>query len=163
MQQAPARLKKLLRRLRSKSVRTAKLLNEALRPTPKSRRPVLGIVGFFGHGNYGDELFLSVFEQYFGADFDLRIIPDLPLKPYYSRPVEDKVAEVDAILIGGGDLVRPWGLDERYFNLAYLEKPVFMVGLGVPIRAGMEEKPHIAKRYARFFLRELSDVYGWTG
>ena len=55
-------------------------------------------------------------------------------------------------MIGGGDLVRPWALDERYFNLAYLDKPVFMVGLGVPIRAGMEEKPHIAKRYARFFL-----------
>jgi len=147
----PERLKKTLRPIKARLIRAKAATAAAVTPKPAPRRPVLGIVGFFGHGNYGDELFLSVFEEYFGAEFDLVVIPDLPTKPHFSRPVEEKVAEVDAILIGGGDLIRPWSLDERYFNLAYLEKPVFMVGLGVPIRSGSEDKPHITKRYARFF------------
>lgn len=117
-------------------------------------RPVLGVAGFFGHGNYGDELFLKVFEQFFGAEYQLKVLPDLPAKPYFSRPVEDMVAEVDGILLGGGDLIRPWGTDERYFHNAYLRKPVFALGLGVPIRIGSPEeaeKPHIARRYSAFF------------
>lgn len=125
----------------------------ASRPA-RSGKPKLGIVGFFGHGNYGDELFLQVFEQYFGEHFDLVIIPDLPTKPYFSTPVEERVAGVDAILIGGGDLIRPWSLDERYFHKAYLTKPVYMVGLGVPIRASdpsLNDRPHVTRRYQSFF------------
>lgn len=125
----------------------------ASRPA-RQGKPKLGIVGFFGHGNYGDELFLSVFEQYFGKDFELVIIPDLPTKPYFSTPVEERVAGVDAILIGGGDLIRPWSLDERYFHKAYLSKPVYMVGLGVPIRTidpSLNDRPHVSRKYAAFF------------
>lgn len=125
----------------------------ATRPR-RSGKPKLGIVGFFGHGNYGDELFWSVFEQYFGRDFDLVLIPDLPTKPYFSTPVSERVSQVDAIVIGGGDLIRPWAVDARYFNKAYLEKPVFMVGLGVPIRSAdpsLNDRPHISRRYAAFF------------
>ncbi|MGO4145613.1 polysaccharide pyruvyl transferase family protein [Paenarthrobacter sp. YAF11_1] len=122
--------------------------------TATRKRPTLGIAGFFGHGNYGDELFLSVFEEYFGDDYNLKVLPDLPAKPYFSRPIAEMVKEVDGILLGGGDLVRPWGTDERYFHKEYLTKPVFALGLGVPIRVGSPneaEKPHIAKRYAAFF------------
>jgi polysaccharide pyruvyl transferase WcaK-like protein len=147
----PSPLKKLYQRLHRRTRFEARRALEAVRTPPEPRRPVLGIVGFFGHGNYGDELFLSVFEQYFGADFDLMIIPDLTDEPYFSGPIAHRVARADAILIGGGDLIRPWALDERYFNLAYLRKPVYMVGLGVPIRVVMEENPHVPKRYRRFF------------
>lgn len=117
-------------------------------------KPRLGIVGFFGHGNYGDELFWSVFQQYFGEHFDLVLIPDLPEKPYFSTPVDDRVDGVDAIVIGGGDLIRPWSVDERYFHKTYLRKPVYMVGLGVPIRAtssAFADRPEVASRYASFF------------
>lgn len=119
-----------------------------------SQRLRLGIAGFFGHGNYGDELFLSVFKEYFGRDYDLTVLPDLPVKPYFSRPIEEMVADVDGILLGGGDLVRPWGTDERYFTKEYLKKPVFALGLGVPLRTGSMteiEKPHIVRRYQGFF------------
>jgi polysaccharide pyruvyl transferase WcaK-like protein len=123
-----------------------------------SLRPVLGLAGFFGYGNYGDELFLRVFEEHLGADFDLRVLPDQLEAPYFSTQVEGLVAEVDAVLIGGGDLVQPWGMDPRYFNKAYLAKPVVVVGVGVPIRAAtattQQEKPHIVARYSRFFQNE---------
>lgn len=116
------------------------------------RKPVLGLAGFFGAGNYGDELFLEVFEQYFGEHFELRVLADLTTKPYYSRPVRELVDEVDAILIGGGDILQPWGRDPRYFNPVFLRKPVFVVGIGVPLYANNVKpaRPEIIERHREF-------------
>ncbi|MBV0894069.1 polysaccharide pyruvyl transferase family protein [Microbacterium sp. NC79] len=126
-------------------------LSETDAPVAKK---AVGLVGFFGHGNYGDELFIDVFQQFLGRDFDLRIIPDLESKPYFSRPVEEKVDEVEAIVLGGGDLVQQWSTDPRYFDRTYLRKPLFVAGVGVPIYGDSEkhkEKPHIINRLRRFF------------
>jgi polysaccharide pyruvyl transferase WcaK-like protein len=111
------------------------------RSVESKRRPVLGLAGFFGAGNFGDELFLEVFEQYLAEDFELRVLADLPSHPFYSQDVKKIVAEVDAILIGGGDILQPWGQDPRYFNPAFLTKPVFIVGVGVPLYSGPRAKP----------------------
>jgi polysaccharide pyruvyl transferase WcaK-like protein len=129
---------------------------ETLNP-PSGRKPVLGLAGFFGYGNYGDELFVSVYKQFLSERFDLKILTDQLYKPYYARPIEEIVAEVDAILIGGGDIVQPWGMDVRYFSKAFLAKPVFVVGVGVPIRAASTgntnqvEKDWIVEKYRTFF------------
>jgi polysaccharide pyruvyl transferase WcaK-like protein len=118
----------------------------------KARRPVVGIAGFYGHGNFGDELFYDVFEQYLGGDFELRILPDLTAKPYFSSPVDKMVDQVDAIVIGGGDIVQPWGVDPRYFNRAYLKRPVFIAGVGVPLRANaaQQRKDWAVEKYKAF-------------
>jgi polysaccharide pyruvyl transferase WcaK-like protein len=121
------------------------------------KKPIIGLAGFFGYGNYGDELFLSVFKEYLSDSFDLRILTDELYKPYYHRPIEEIVDEVDAIIIGGGDIVQPWGLDVRYFSKAFLRKPVFIIGVGVPIRSGKNMNPHhhekdwIINKYKEFF------------
>jgi len=113
----------------------------------------LGIVGFFGHGNYGDELFLDVYREYFGDDYDLVVLPDLLTKPYFSGNIKKRVAKVDAILLGGGDLLQPWNHDPRYWSWAYLAKPIYILGLGVPIRQQTKfvDKPHIINRHRTFF------------
>ena len=116
----------------------------------RGRKPVIGLAGFFGAGNYGDELFLSVYEQYFGEEFELRVLADNMTKPYYDRPLAEIVDEVDAILIGGGDILQPWQADPRYFNHKMLAKPVFVVGIGVPIYRNTEIKPHIIERHKKF-------------
>jgi len=116
--------------------------------------PKVGIGGFFGYGNYGDELFLEVFREHLGAAFELEVLPDRLDSPYFSEPVEDRIADVQAVLVGGGDLVQPWSIDARYFHRVYLERPVFLAGLGVPIRApgsAQVEKEHIVERYRNFF------------
>jgi len=110
----------------------------ALGRTPP-RRPVLGIAGFFGHGNFGDELFLDVFSEYFGDHYDLVVLPDGLTRPYFTGGIKSRVAKVDAILIGGGDLLQPWAVDKRYWAKTYLTKPVYILGLGVPIRAPWSE------------------------
>jgi polysaccharide pyruvyl transferase WcaK-like protein len=38
----------------------------------------------------------------------------------------------DLMLIGGGDIVVPWTPYSRYFDKAYLRRPVFVAGVGVP-------------------------------
>jgi polysaccharide pyruvyl transferase WcaK-like protein len=100
--------------------------------TTSSGRRRLGLVGFFGWGNFGDELFLSVHRQFLSEQFEISVLHDLLEKPYYSGQVADAVAAVDAIVIGGGDLIIPWQQSELYWKPEYLERPVFLTGIGVP-------------------------------
>lgn len=95
-------------------------------------RPKVGLVGFYGPGNYGDELFLEVFRQHLGQSADLGVVFDSATRPYFDRPVRDVVREHDAIVIGGGDLLVPWGLGDRYWLPDYLRRPVHVIGVGVP-------------------------------
>lgn len=124
---------------------------ETLSPV-SGKKPVVGLAGFFGYGNFGDELFVSVYKEHLSDAFDLRFMADQLTKPYYSRPVEEVVAEVDAIVIGGGDIVQPWNIDARYFPQAFLKKPVYVVGVGVPLRSdpSQAEKGWIVEKYRNF-------------
>jgi polysaccharide pyruvyl transferase WcaK-like protein len=131
-----------------------RLQRELAAKRKKGSKPVIGLAGFFGAGNYGDELFLEIFQQYFGDEFELRVLADLTTKPFYSRPVEEIVAGVDAILIGGGDILQPWGRDPRYFNPKFLKKPCFIVGIGVPLYSSANAKPpreDVIDSHRRFF------------
>lgn len=103
------------------------------------RRPRVGLVGFYGWGNYGDELFHRVYEEHLGEHVDLRVLHDRLEPPYFSGPVARAVDAVDAVVIGGGDLVIPWQLSALYWQRAYLRRPVFVTGVGVPQRT---RRPH---------------------
>ena len=94
--------------------------------------PRVGLVGFYGPGNYGDELFLDVFRRHLGDVADIGVVFDSPTRPYFGRPVRDVVRDHDAIVIGGGDLLVPWGLGDRYWLTDYLRRPVHVIGVGVP-------------------------------
>jgi polysaccharide pyruvyl transferase WcaK-like protein len=111
-------------------------------------KPRIGMVGYFGYGNYGDELFLQVFGKYL-PDFEPVFLQDQLNRPFYTKPLEPKVAELDAILIGGGDLVIPDYWTDQYFEDAFLAKPIYMHGLGVPTWGG--ENAAIVARMAKFF------------
>ena len=117
-----------------------------------SKKIKVGLVGFFGWGNFGDELFVKVFEQWLGDKFDIKVMNDLTHKPYFSRPIEDVVAEVDAIIIGGGDLIIPWSMSDLYWRDEYLTKPIFVVGVGVPTWG--QAKPHIIEKYKKFLTHD---------
>lgn len=100
----------------------------------------IALVGYFGWGNFGDELFIKTHEQHLGKDYDLRIANDLLGEPYFSRPVHEIVDEVDGVLIGGGDLLNPVRVSSLYWRKEWLDKPVFILGLGVPNQP-FERKP----------------------
>jgi polysaccharide pyruvyl transferase WcaK-like protein len=119
-----------------------------IRPRRRRARPKVGLVGFYGPGNYGDELFLEVFRQHLESDVDLGVVFDSPTRPYFRRPVRDVVRDHDAIVIGGGDLLVPWGLGDRYWLTDYLRRPVHIVGVGVP--TWRPAKPNVVAQLRRF-------------
>jgi exopolysaccharide biosynthesis predicted pyruvyltransferase EpsI len=117
-----------------------------------SSRPTLGLAGFYGYGNYGDELFLDVWDKYLGYKYNLKILNDLEQKPFFSESFSESLESVDGILIGGGDILQPWNIDARYWNPDYLKKPVWIAGIGVPLRANsnQSEKERVIAKMNRF-------------
>lgn len=101
----------------------------------------VGLVGYFGWGNYGDELFVDVLSSLFEDQEECTtdVVHDLIKDPYFSGPVQQRVDEFDAIVIGGGDLVIPWVISPLYWKKEYLTKPVYIVGVEVPTWGGYSE------------------------
>lgn len=115
-------------------------------PTAK---PDVGLVGFYGAGNYGDELFLEVFRSLLRAP--LRLHPLLDLRPGRARHVPvSRVRRMDAIVIGGGDLVVPWRRGS-YWQRTFLERPVFIAGVGVPRNSLKKTSPAAVAQLREFF------------
>jgi polysaccharide pyruvyl transferase WcaK-like protein len=107
----------------------------------------IGLVGYFGYGNYGDELFLDVYRKHF-HDCDLTIIQDGITHPIYTAASYDKIKTLDVIIIGGGDLFIPKYFSNNYFDDQFLQKPIYFHGVGVPLWIG--EDPQVIARMARF-------------
>jgi hypothetical protein len=68
-------------------------------------RGKIGVVGFYGYGNFGDEWMLAVMRL---------LAPDIEFVPFARRESKWEIDEsVDALIIGGGDLLiypRSWSI-----------------------------------------------------
>ena len=117
-------------------------------PRPAGSPPRLGLVGFFGHGNYGDELFVEVFREHLAPAFELDVVLD-PARPRLERWLGADVRRCDAILVGGGDLASPWSFS-RYWDRAYLTRPTFIAGIGVPTSTVRTAVPSVVRRMGGF-------------
>ncbi|MDO5617809.1 polysaccharide pyruvyl transferase family protein [Kocuria sp.] len=107
----------------------------------------LGLVGFFGWGNYGDELMRSVWENQLPVN--AQVVHDRLDKPYFSRPSVEMAAEYDAFVIGGGDLIMPRAVSTLYWNRSWLGKPCLVSGVGVALEDTFT-RPDVPKRIGRF-------------
>ncbi|OFI39656.1 hypothetical protein BIU82_00915 [Arthrobacter sp. SW1] len=113
----------------------------------------VGLVGFFGWGNFGDELFAAQWKALLGED-RAKPVHDLLAKPYFSRPIDSVLAGFDALVIGGGDLIRTESISQLYWNRAWKSKPLLVSGIGVATESG-RNRPDVAGRL-RSFLAESS-------
>lgn len=110
----------------------------------------IGLVGFFGWGNYGDELFHRVWEDSVGKFHQTAVVHDQLEDPYFSRPAVEIADEFDALVIGGGDLVIPNKISPLYWNRAWLRRPVYIAGIGVPTWV-KHQAPDVMERLQNFF------------
>lgn len=109
----------------------------------------IGLVGYYGFGNYGDEYFHEVLRDEF-SDFELVLLHDfLPNGDLDFTEMSNRVETVDAILIGGGDLVIPYAWSSLYWRDEFLHKPVYIYGVGVPRWGGYNEE--VVRKTRRFF------------
>ena len=110
----------------------------------------IGLVGFFGWGNYGDELFLQLWRERLGRFHEVDVVHDLTHHPYFSDRATTVADRYDAFVIGGGDLIIPTKISPLYWNSAWLNKPVYIAGVGVPTWKKAESADAV-ERMALFF------------
>lgn len=80
------------------------------------------ICGYYGMGNFGDELFLKTFQQIFYED---NIIP------WCSCAGTLDINKIDAVIIGGGDLIMPYFVNDSYLPPSLTDHPTWLYGVGV--------------------------------
>lgn len=143
------RVKRRSRRFAGDVATVARHGAERARHGWSSGRPLdIGLVGFFGWGNFGDELFLRTHLQQLSELGTVAPVHDLTRKPYFSSGIDEVVERRDAFVIGGGDLIIPWQVSELYWRDEYLRKPVYVVGVGVP--TWRESSDRALRRYREF-------------
>lgn len=102
----------------------------------------IGIAGYFGYGNLGDEWYVATWRSLFGhGNVRTLTVPD-------RRSIEG----LDGIIIGGGDLIHPGMVNNNYFNYDMLSVPVYIYGVGVPLSKFKWDKK-VVDFYRDFFGR----------
>ncbi|MBD3942542.1 polysaccharide pyruvyl transferase family protein [Microbacterium sp. NEAU-LLC] len=119
-------------------------------------RPRIGLAGSFTHGNYGDELYVRVYEHWLGQWSDLTLLTGLNRPRYFGDIRQKQVDVMDAVVIGGGDLICPYRprINPDFINPMYLRRPVHVAGIGVELNRS-DIDPRVVRRW-REFLRHRS-------
>ncbi|WP_404350724.1 polysaccharide pyruvyl transferase family protein [Sutcliffiella horikoshii] len=79
----------------------------------------IGIAGYYGQGNFGDELFLDTFKQVF---HEHTVYPIVKHMDYFSS---------DSVIVGGGDLIIPYSYNDSYFPKGLIKLPTWVYGVGI--------------------------------
>jgi len=75
--------------------------------------------GYYGMGNFGDDLFLHTLRQIFDNHH---------VYPWNSRLDPN---QTDAFIIGGGDLITPYSFNNYYFPAQLKGRPTWVYGVGI--------------------------------
>lgn len=114
-------------------------------------KPKIGLTGSFGRGNYGDELYLKNYQHWFGGFADLFLLSGLQRKKYLQDFNNSFVDLMDAIVLGGGDLLVPhkYPIDSDFIDSIYLRKPLHVACIGVQITRH-DIDPRVLARWQKF-------------
>ncbi|WP_136604599.1 polysaccharide pyruvyl transferase family protein [Paenibacillus dokdonensis] len=79
----------------------------------------IAVCGYYGMGNFGDDLFLRTLQQI----FDNHTV--FPWNGYMNP------SEVDRVIVGGGDLITPYSFNSYYFPKELIHHPLWVYGVGI--------------------------------
>lgn len=79
----------------------------------------IAVSGYYGMGNFGDDLFLHTLRQIFN---DHHVYP-------WTRFLDS--GQTDAVIIGGGDLITPYSFNAYYFPSIVRNRPLWVYGVGI--------------------------------
>lgn len=77
------------------------------------------VCGYYGMGNFGDELFLETLKQVF---YNHNVFA------WQSSLDPDKI---DVVIVGGGDIITPYSFNQYYFPEVLKNHPTWVYGVGV--------------------------------
>ncbi|WP_058301344.1 polysaccharide pyruvyl transferase family protein [Gorillibacterium timonense] len=107
----------------------------------------IGVCGYYGMGNFGDELFLLTFRQQLAGHQVVAWHPSFDPEG------------VDAVLIGGGDLITPYSFNSYYFPAKLQAKPAWVYGVGIVDAYPESTWPDSEVEKYRRFLRGTQGLY----
>ncbi|MDX5475383.1 MAG: polysaccharide pyruvyl transferase family protein [Bacillaceae bacterium] len=107
----------------------------------------IGIKGYYGFGNFGDELFLETFKQIFNDQTVFPIIPPLSKQ------------ECDRIIIGGGDIILPYSFNSSYFPSDIQSIKKWVYGVGIVDYYPKETWPDIEVKKYRDAINQSEGIY----
>ncbi|MTD11641.1 polysaccharide pyruvyl transferase family protein [Acinetobacter sp. YIM 103518] len=118
-------------------------------------KPKIGLTGSFGRGNYGDELYLKNYQYWFGGFADLFLLSGLSRKPYLIDFNKNFVDMMDAVVLGGGDLLVPHKhpIDLDFIDSVYLRKPLHVACIGVQVTRHDKDQ-RVVTRWQKFLSHE---------
>lgn len=105
----------------------------------------IGISGYLGYQNFGDEIFLKTWQQVFKEH------------EVSAFMVYDDIKSFDRIVIGGGDLIDVNRMTNAYWKPKLLEKPTYVYGVGVIFRSEPEINLEELNHY-RCFLSQCKSL-----
>lgn len=109
------------------------------------------ICGYYGMGNFGDEIFLETFKQIFTED---NVFPW-----YYKWSAFIDTSKIDAVIIGGGDLIMPYYINENYIPKELMEHKIWVYGVGVVDYYNRENWPEAVIDENRKRISKAKGVY----
>lgn len=90
--------------------------------------PTIGLSGYFGYQNLGDEWFVWTWQDLFRGVANIHVI----------HPLEE-VSHLDGVIIGGGDIIMPGFVNNAYFRQELFAKPCWVYGAGIPNDIGWND------------------------
>jgi len=92
----------------------------------------IGLIGYLGFGNYGDELFIETIKNRIdNNEISCERVNTSIESPFFN---EERLKIFDAFIIVGGDILNPSIISDLYWNKLYLnaKKPIYIYNLGYP-------------------------------
>lgn len=117
---------------------------------------IIAVLGYYGHGNYGDDLFEVIFKKLYSEH---------TLYFYDPNKITYLQEWVDVIICGGGDIINDWFMNKiAYLKIRAEQKykkriPTYAISIGITFKNSIpNDKPYYLDIFDYWIVRNKIDV-----